>query len=125
MFLVVLAKEDEGPATLTCNSTPDTAITWKFNGVPMEDSVFTTQKGQHLILSEVDFSMLGEYSCWSEGRALSSVYLLFEVEEPGETFFLIFLSFHHCTCHMSSDSFIRFINSMITLLLLAEDLIVR
>lgn len=98
VFIVVLAKEDEGPVTLTCNSTPGTAIKWKFDGEPLEDTAFgtrTTQNGQHLNLSEVDFSMLGEYSCWSEGHELSSVYLLLKHEEPGETFLLIFLSFHH------------------------------
>lgn len=121
MFIVVLAKEDEGPATLTCNS-PDTNITWKFEGHPFEDVMsLSTQNGQHLILSKVDYSMFGNYSCWSEGRPLSSVYLLREVEEEGETFLLVFLSFHHCTCHVSSDSFISFINSMITLTILAED----
>lgn len=123
MFIVVLAKEDKGPVTLTCNSTPGTAITWKLNNDPIDNLMFRTlltQNDQHLILSGVDFSMLGNYSCWSEGRALSSVYLLFEIEEPGETFLLILLSFHHCTCHMS-NSCISFINSMFTLMILAED----
>lgn len=104
MLVVVLAKEDEGPVTLTCNTTPDTAVTWKFNGRSLEDVTFrmlSTQHGQDLILSEVDSPMLGEYSCWSEGRELSSVYLLFEAEEPGETFLLILRSLHHCKCHMS------------------------
>eukprot|EP00066_Takifugu_rubripes_P008765 XP_003975202.1 PREDICTED: interleukin-12 subunit beta-like [Takifugu rubripes] len=80
----VLAKELNGLAILTCNSTPDTAITWKFNDVPVENEAFgqyTTQNGPDLNLSQVDFTMFGNYSCWSEGRMLSSVYLL-EIEEP-------------------------------------------
>ncbi|TNM89423.1 hypothetical protein fugu_003657 [Takifugu bimaculatus] len=70
--------ERNGSAILTCNSTPDTAITWKFNGDPVEDEAFrqyTTQNGPDLNLSQVDFTMFGHYSCWSEGRMLSSVYL--------------------------------------------------
>uniref|UniRef100_A0A3B5KM56 Interleukin-12 beta central domain-containing protein n=2 Tax=Takifugu rubripes TaxID=31033 RepID=A0A3B5KM56_TAKRU len=84
----VLAKELNGLAILTCNSTPDTAITWKFNDVPVENEAFgqyTTQNGPDLNLSQVDFTMFGNYSCWSEGRMLSSVYLL-EIEEPEQTF---------------------------------------
>lgn len=105
MFIVVLTEEDEGPVTLTCNTTIGRNVMWKFKGANLEETAIgglVRQDGQQLILSSVEYPMLGEYSCWSEGHMLSSVYLLFEINKPGETFFLILHSFYHSvnvTCH--------------------------
>lgn len=91
MFIVVLARQD-GDAVLTCNTTADKAVRWE-SEVMFESKV--KQDGQHLNVSEVDTPMLGEYSCWSEGQMLSSVYLLLEAEESSEIFFFISHSSYH------------------------------
>ena len=80
---------------LSCNTTLERDITWKFRGkdVTVEDDV--QQNGTHLILSDVGANMLGEYSCWAEGQHLSSVYLLRKAEAEGKTFQFHFHTFSH------------------------------
>ncbi|XP_028434765.1 interleukin-12 subunit beta [Perca flavescens] len=85
---VVAKRNDANPVTLTCHTTTDEAVTWKFHGeeterdVELEDNV--QQNGQNLSVSEVDTPMLGNYSCWREQEMLSSTYLLLEPEEEDE-----------------------------------------
>lgn len=81
----VLAREEED-AVLTCNTTADKAVTWKFDGDDVQLGSNFKQDGQRLKVSEVDYPMLGEYSCWSEGQMLSSVYLLLEIKESDSRF---------------------------------------
>lgn len=93
MFIVVLARERED-VVLTCNTTADKAVTWEFDGdVQCEGNL--TQDCQRLSVSGVEAPMLGEYSCWSEGQMLSSVYLLLELKKSGEIFFFISHSSYH------------------------------
>lgn len=94
MFIVVLAREEEEDAVLTCNTTADKAVTWKFKGNDVMFESNYKKDGQRLNVS-VDQPLFGEYSCWSEGQMLSSVYLLLEGKESGEIFFFISHSSYH------------------------------
>lgn len=92
-FPVVLVIKDEDPVTLSCNTTIDSNITWKFHGevtedVALEDGV--QQNGKNLTLSDVGANMLGEYTCWAEGQKLSSIYLLRKAEEESKIFLFHF-----------------------------------
>uniref|UniRef100_A0A3Q3WHQ6 Interleukin-12 subunit beta n=1 Tax=Mola mola TaxID=94237 RepID=A0A3Q3WHQ6_MOLML len=88
LFIIVLVIKDEDPVTLSCNTTIDSNITWKFHGevtedVALEDGV--QQNGKNLTLSDVGANMLGEYTCWAEGQKLSSIYLLRKAEEENSS----------------------------------------
>ncbi|KAM3610231.1 uncharacterized protein V6R79_001042 [Siganus canaliculatus] len=79
----VVAKRDK-PVTLTCDTQIEGAVTWRVHGevaedVDLDDNV--KQEGQNLIMSDIDEPMLGKYSCWREGKMLSSTYLLMQAEE--------------------------------------------
>ncbi|KAA8592643.1 interleukin-12 subunit beta [Etheostoma spectabile] len=85
---VVAKRNDANPVILTCHTTTDGAVTWKFHGeetkrdVELEDNV--QQNGQNLSVSEVDTPMLGKYSCWRGKEMLSSTYLLLAPDEDEE-----------------------------------------
>lgn len=81
---VVVAKRNSG-VTLTCNADPDAAVNWKFTGGDGRVTLYKNvqQDGQNLKVSNVDDPNVGEYSCWSGGKMLSSVHLL-EAEEEDE-----------------------------------------
>lgn len=96
--VVVAKRDDANPVTLTCDTTTDGAVTWKFHGEVMEDVVLqdnVQQVGSNLAMSDVDAPMLGRYSCWRGGEMLSSTYLLLEAEEEDELgeIFHFYLSF--------------------------------
>lgn len=103
MFIALLVRQMQN-ATMTCKTTPDKSITWKINNVDLKDIVFKDdlkEDGHLLNLSEVDYPMSGEYSCWSEGQKLHSIHLLLEAETSSEIFFFISHS-HHESCKYSS-----------------------
>ncbi|XP_071380005.1 interleukin-12 subunit beta isoform X2 [Centroberyx affinis] len=83
--VVAAIKDDPNPVTLTCDVKSDVPVEWRFtsNGGEMEDIDWDTvqQVGPHLNVTEVDEPMLGEYSCLSGGKKLSSTYLLLRVPE--------------------------------------------
>lgn len=96
--VVVAKRNNENTVTLTCSTNTDRAVTWKFHGevmeeVTLEDSV--QQDGQNLNMSDVDAPMVGQYSCWTGGEMLSSVYLLLEAEEEDEFGEIILFQFFY------------------------------
>lgn len=84
---VVVAKGNTG-FTLTCNADPDAAVSWKFTVGKVMESIASynnvQQDGQNLNISKVDTPNVGEYSCWSGGKMLSSVHLLLQANEEDE-----------------------------------------
>lgn len=96
MFIVVLARKDKY-RVLTCNAAANRNVSWKLNGDDLEDTMMEDYKeeGQNLTVKVHVPEALGEYSCWSEGQMLSSVYLLLKAETSGEIFFFISHSSHH------------------------------
>lgn len=86
LCLVVVAKRNnKDPVVLTCSTSADRAVTWKFDGDVVTDFVGKVQLyGQDLNVSDVEEPMLGNYSCWSGGELLSSLFLLLEAEGGGE-----------------------------------------
>lgn len=86
--MVVAKKDNANPVTLTCGMNSGGHVTWKFeedgNVEDMDLGENVQQNGQNLVLREVDVPMVGEYSCWSGGEKLSSVYLLLDAEEEEE-----------------------------------------
>lgn len=95
--VVVVVKINNG-VTITCGTKTDEAVTWKFQGDSLDDFLFDyIAVKQNLTLSEVETSMLGEYSCWRGEEMLSSTYLLLDHEESpeeGETLLLQTYSQH-------------------------------
>lgn len=92
MFIVVLARKGDDPI-LTCNASAGKAVTWKFDGNDLENTIIETSltdDGLRLTVLETNVPV-GEYSCWSEGQMLSShsLYLLLEDKDLGETLFSI------------------------------------
>ncbi|KAM4579428.1 interleukin-12 subunit beta [Fundulus diaphanus] len=77
----VLAKRNGHSVTLTCRETNPGHVTWKLSDEDIDFEDHFEQKGQHLIVKEVDMPLLGEYSCWRGKEKLSSTYLLQETEE--------------------------------------------
>ncbi|XP_068616945.1 interleukin-12 subunit beta [Brachionichthys hirsutus] len=78
------------PATLTCNTTTQEAVTWMFqSGITEKKNVildkYSIQDGTNLIMSDLGRPMLGNYSCWKGAELLSSVYLFLEAEEETES----------------------------------------
>lgn len=99
----VEAKKSDANVTLTCDTKTNEPVTWKFDGVMMEDVFFEDNVQQHnqsLTVSELQPPMLGKYSCWRGGEMLSSTYLLLEAndEELGESdsFFSCRAKSYHC-----------------------------
>lgn len=93
--VVVAKRNDENTVTLTCGTNTDRAVTWKFvmEEVILKDNV--QQDGQNLNMSDVDAPMVGQYSCWTGGEMLSSVYLLLEAEEEDEFGEIILFQFFY------------------------------
>uniref|UniRef100_A0A665WLP2 Interleukin-12 beta central domain-containing protein n=1 Tax=Echeneis naucrates TaxID=173247 RepID=A0A665WLP2_ECHNA len=85
LLLVVVAKmNDLKPVTLTCKADVDVDVTWKLSGDVIEKDQYMEnyqQDGPNLNVLDVEHPMLGEYSCWSGEKLLSSTYLLLEAEE--------------------------------------------
>ncbi len=84
---MVAKRNDASAVTLTCDTKTEGPVTWKFHGESVEDVVLdseTLQVGQNLAMADVGRPMLGQYSCWSGGKMLSSTYLLLEEEEEEE-----------------------------------------
>lgn len=86
LCLVVVAKQNnEDPVILTCSTSADRAVTWTFDGDVVNDFEGKVRlRGQDLRVSFVEEPMLGNYSCWSGGELLSSLFLLLEDGEGGE-----------------------------------------
>lgn len=95
MFIVVLAEKDECKL-LTCNTAANRNVTWKLNGDDLENVINEDcpQDGQNLTV-KVHETKMGNYSCWSNGQMLSSVFLLIEAKTSSEIFFFISHSSHH------------------------------
>uniref|UniRef100_A0A3Q2YS19 Interleukin-12 subunit beta n=1 Tax=Hippocampus comes TaxID=109280 RepID=A0A3Q2YS19_HIPCM len=72
--------------TLSCDvASEGDEVTWKFSGEEIdEDNPFEMKKiGPNLLLKDVGTPMLGEYTCWSRGKSMST-YLLLQAEEEEE-----------------------------------------
>ncbi|XP_029998436.1 interleukin-12 subunit beta isoform X2 [Sphaeramia orbicularis] len=84
---VVISRDQQEPVKLTCGDLSDTDVTWKLNGKDIEDSFedYLERDGTTLTVTEFDDPLLGEYSCWSGGRNISSTYLLMEAEKNSQT----------------------------------------
>uniref|UniRef100_A0A665WN73 Fibronectin type-III domain-containing protein n=1 Tax=Echeneis naucrates TaxID=173247 RepID=A0A665WN73_ECHNA len=81
---VVAKMNDLKPVTLTCKADVDVDVTWKLSGDVIEKDQYMEnyqQDGPNLNVLDVEHPMLGEYSCWSGEKLLSSTYLLLEAEE--------------------------------------------
>ena len=81
--VVVVAKLNDA-VTLTCRTSIDGEVEWKFEDEVLDHSDNIQPNGQNLNVTEVDAPLLGEYSCWRGDEMLSSTHLLLEVEEEEE-----------------------------------------
>lgn len=90
---VVVVVQMGEEVTLTCSAKTTEAVTWKFKGDSLKNSLFDYKEDiQNLTLPEVEKAMLGEYSCWRGEKKLSSTYLLDQDEsitKPSSTYLLV------------------------------------
>nr|UNA06300.1 interleukin [Hippocampus erectus] len=72
--------------TLSCDvASKGDEVTWKFRGEEIDEDYQDDMKkiGPNLLLQNVGRPMLGEYTCWSRGKSMST-YLLLKAEEEKE-----------------------------------------
>lgn len=93
LLAVAVAEKNRG-VTLTCKADPHDVVNWMFTAkeedsdAVMESSALyknVQQVGQNLTISKVQRPNVGEYSCWSGEKMLSSVHLLLEANEDEES----------------------------------------
>lgn len=85
---VVGGWRDKNSITLTCNTETEGNVEWKFHDgseeVILGDNI--RLEGLNLTILDVDErGDIGEYSCWRGQEKLSSVYLLLEAREEGNS----------------------------------------
>ncbi|XP_062237956.1 interleukin-12 subunit beta [Platichthys flesus] len=106
---VVAKFNDAKPVTLTCNTSSDEEVKWKFEGVELEIEDNIQQVGQNLSVTYVESPLLGEYSCWRGVEMLSSTHLLLKAEEEEEidSFITCLAKSYHCqfSCIFSNSEF--------------------
>lgn len=82
---VVVAKGNDTPVTLTCHTKFSGPVTWRIDGDENNDFNDRLQQDGHTLrITNVEYPMLGEYSCWGGGQMLWSTYLLLKNEEEEE-----------------------------------------
>ncbi|XP_068167171.1 interleukin-12 subunit beta [Antennarius striatus] len=99
--------------TLICNTTTEEAVTWKFgNSMKKMENVRLVkhyrQDGQNLNISDLDYPMFGNYSCWKGAEMLSSVYLFIEEDLDNIDYLQCLAKSYHCnfTCTWNNSEYI-------------------